>query len=62
MQVSHNGVTYSDASDLLSDRVFVYEGMLISGYYQFRVLAYFEGVVSVPASTDYFVNGITGKV
>ena len=39
----------------------MFEGMLFAAYYQFRVLAYFEGVFSAPATTSYFVNGVTGK-
>lgn len=62
LRVSQDGSTFVDASDLISKRLFVYNGMLHSSYYQFQVLAYFEDVVSLPAETESFENGITGEV
>lgn len=62
VRVSHDGDPYQDASRLLKqEKVFVFDKMLFSGYYQFLVVAYFEGVASEPAVTDYFINGVTGK-
>ena len=62
--MSHDGNPYEDvdASRLLEDQEFVFSDMLFSGYYQFRVMAYFEGVASEPVETDYFVNGVTGII
>ena len=61
VRVSHDGEAYVDASGLLEDRQYVYADMAFAGYYQFQLLAQFEGVSSPPVETDYFVNGITGK-
>lgn len=61
VQVSHDGDPYEDVSELLEDMEFVFGGMLFSGYYQFQVVAYFEGVASEPVETDYFINGVTGN-
>ncbi len=61
VQVSHDGEPYVDASGLLTEAWFVYGSMVVSGYYQFQVLAYFGDIASEATATDYFVNGITGK-
>lgn len=61
VQVSHDGDPYRNASGLISEVVFVYNGMLFAAYYQFQVLAIFDGVVSEPTNSDYFINGVTGK-
>ncbi len=61
MGVSHDGDPYEDASGLLDETEYVFGELAFSGYYQFQLVAYFEGVASQPVETDYFVNGITGK-
>lgn len=62
VQMSHDGNPYMNISNLISEFTFVYNGMLFAAYYQFQVLACFEGVVSKPTKSDYFINGVTGKV
>ena len=60
VQVSHDGQPYQNVSGMISAAVFIYNRMLFGAYYQFQVLAVFEGVVSAPAVSDYFINGVTG--
>ena len=62
VQVSHDGDPYQNSSDLLNVTEFVYLGMKYSAYYQFKVIAYQEGVASSPTETNYFLNGITGML
>ena len=62
VQLSSDGGPYQNVSKLLSQRYLVFDGMTFAGYYKFQVVAYFEGLVSKPTATDFFVNGVTGKV
>jgi len=60
LQCSKDGQPYRDASDLLNSTQVVYGHMLLSAYYQFRVVAYHGGVASEPSQPSYsFLNGIT---
>lgn len=61
VQFSRDNSSYKDASGQLKGGSFVFGDMRFFAYYQFQVLAFFEGVASKPAETDYFLNGVTGK-
>lgn len=58
---SHDGDPYVNAAaQPVRGRSFVFSGMLYGGYYQFQVVAIQGRSTSEPATTDYFINGITG--
>lgn len=61
VQYSHDGDPYVNATLLTGKRNFVFKGMLYGGYYQFQVQTILDGTASEPATTDYFISGITGK-
>lgn len=61
VRYSHDGDPYINAaSEPTRESSFVFSGMLYGGYYQFQVVAIQGQATSEPATTDYFINGITG--
>ena len=62
VQYSHDGDPYVNAAaQPMRERSYVFSGMLYGGYYQFQVVAIQGRTTSQPATTDYFITGITGK-
>lgn len=61
VRYSHDGDPYVDTARPTRLRSYVFNGMLYGGYYQFQVVAIEGMTYSEPATTDYFINGITGK-
>jgi hypothetical protein len=64
VRYSHDGDPYINAAATQpmreSSYMYVFCGMLYGGYYQFQVVAIQGRTTSEPATTDYFINGITG--
>ena len=62
VRYSHDGDPYVNAATQpIGERSYVFSGMQYGGYYQFQVVAIQGRTTSQPATTDYFINGITGK-
>ena len=61
VRYSHDGDPYVNAATQPTrESSYIFSGMLYGGYYQFQVVAIQGRVTSEPATTNYFINGITG--
>ncbi len=62
VQRSRDGDAYQNISSIINSTHYVSIGMKFAAYYQFRIIAIVKGVASPPTETNFFINGITGKL
>lgn len=61
VQCDRDGIGFATASGLLNVTMYTFDLLCQTTAYQFRVLAYSDGVYSIPSIPTYsFVNGVTG--